>query len=405
MLSACMMVKNEEKNLPRCLNSIKDIVDEIVIVDTGSTDNTIQIAKDFGAKIYHHPWQDNFSLHRNQSINYATNEWVLIIDADEEVILGPNVTKESIQRDLEELEDKYHACAVRIIDVQKEQQVMTCHSARIFRKTGIHYEGIVHNAPKFQPPAVLWKQFVMYHYGYWLSKEKMQEKFERTQALLMKQLEEMPNAYDTYFYLCQLYGQYGKPADSRYWGEKYLAVKDKMQGSFNPSIYFTMTKNYQEGGMMEEALRLIYSVLQENPIDVDMAFALSDQGALSNRIDLMVDGAKRFIKGYRHLSEHPVEMKGRFYFTFRDDLLTLSLYRLAIGSLQEGMEAWHFLAPRLKGTRSDLIEELRLNLSTLGLEHLLQQADFGDITLPPLPPVENVVLKEVQNGEINLKAA
>jgi len=82
-ISVCMIVKNEEKFLPRCLESIRNLVDEIIIVDTGSTDNTIQIAQSFGAKVYQHPWENDFAKHRNQSLNYATGEWVLVLDADE----------------------------------------------------------------------------------------------------------------------------------------------------------------------------------------------------------------------------------------------------------------------------------------------------------------------------------
>ena len=85
-ISACMMVKNEEAFLPRCLESIKDVVDEIIVVDTGSTDRTAEIAKSYGAKVYHHPWENNFSKHRNQSISYATGDWIFILDGDEEVI-------------------------------------------------------------------------------------------------------------------------------------------------------------------------------------------------------------------------------------------------------------------------------------------------------------------------------
>ena len=82
-----MMVKNEEKLLPGCLESIKDHVDEIVIVDTGSTDHTVSIAESFGANVYHHPWENHFSKHRNQSMSYAKGDWIFIIDADEELIL------------------------------------------------------------------------------------------------------------------------------------------------------------------------------------------------------------------------------------------------------------------------------------------------------------------------------
>src|SRR4030066_756382 len=82
-ISACMIVKNEEKFLAQCLKSIKDAVDEIIIVDTGSTDNTVEIAQSFGAKVYHHPWRNSFSEARNHSLSYATCDWILQIDADE----------------------------------------------------------------------------------------------------------------------------------------------------------------------------------------------------------------------------------------------------------------------------------------------------------------------------------
>ena len=83
-ISLCMMVKNEEEFLPRCLESVKDVVDEIVIVDTGSTDRTVEIAESYGARVYHHPWENDFSKHRNQSISYASGAWILEMDADEE---------------------------------------------------------------------------------------------------------------------------------------------------------------------------------------------------------------------------------------------------------------------------------------------------------------------------------
>lgn len=84
-LSVCMIVKNEEENLERCLKSIESISSEIIIVDTGSTDQTISIAKKFGAKIYHFEWNNNFSDARNFALSKVTQKWVLIIDADESI--------------------------------------------------------------------------------------------------------------------------------------------------------------------------------------------------------------------------------------------------------------------------------------------------------------------------------
>lgn len=82
-ISLCMITKNEEEYLPQCIESVTNLVSEIIIVDTGSTDRTIEIAQSFGAKIYRHPWKDDFSLHRNQSLSYATEDWILVMDADE----------------------------------------------------------------------------------------------------------------------------------------------------------------------------------------------------------------------------------------------------------------------------------------------------------------------------------
>ncbi len=84
-VSLCMIVKNEEDYLPQCLESIKDIVDEIIIVDTGSTDKTVKIAESYGAKVYYFKWNNNFSEARNESLKYATKDWILILDADDEL--------------------------------------------------------------------------------------------------------------------------------------------------------------------------------------------------------------------------------------------------------------------------------------------------------------------------------
>lgn len=82
-LSLCMIVKNEEKNIAKCLKSVRDIVDEMIVVDTGSTDKTIDIARIFGAKTFEFPWTGDFSAARNHSLAQATGDWILILDADE----------------------------------------------------------------------------------------------------------------------------------------------------------------------------------------------------------------------------------------------------------------------------------------------------------------------------------
>ncbi|WP_245788870.1 glycosyltransferase [Spirulina major] len=92
-LSLCMIVKDEEQSLPHCLDSAKDVVDEIVILDTGSSDRTIAIAKDYGATVAEFPWNNDFAAARNEALKHVTGDWVLVLDADEELTeeAGPHI--------------------------------------------------------------------------------------------------------------------------------------------------------------------------------------------------------------------------------------------------------------------------------------------------------------------------
>ncbi|MDB9303731.1 TPR domain-containing glycosyltransferase [Nodularia spumigena] len=88
-LSLCMIVKNEAATLPKCLNSVKGVVDEMIILDTGSSDRTPDIAQEFGAKVYHFQWCNDFSAARNAALKYVTGDWILVLDADE--TLSPSI--------------------------------------------------------------------------------------------------------------------------------------------------------------------------------------------------------------------------------------------------------------------------------------------------------------------------
>src|SRR5262249_33980822 len=82
-VSLCMIVRDEEANLPACLASAADLVDEVVVVDTGSTDRTREVAARFGARVFDFPWVDDFAAARNESLRHATGDWVFWMDADD----------------------------------------------------------------------------------------------------------------------------------------------------------------------------------------------------------------------------------------------------------------------------------------------------------------------------------
>ncbi len=82
-ITLCMIIKNEEAFLEKCLSSIENFADEIIIIDTGSTDNSINIAHSFRAKVYRYEWNNHFAKARNEGITKAETEWILWLDADE----------------------------------------------------------------------------------------------------------------------------------------------------------------------------------------------------------------------------------------------------------------------------------------------------------------------------------
>ena len=91
-ITACLIVKNEERFLDKCLQSLQGTADQIVVVDTGSTDRTVEIARTHDAEIHHFEWCDDFAAARNFSLEKARGDWVLILDADE--VLTPEGRKE-----------------------------------------------------------------------------------------------------------------------------------------------------------------------------------------------------------------------------------------------------------------------------------------------------------------------
>jgi len=172
-ISCCMIVKDEEAFLEQCLESVKDYVDEIIIVDTGSTDQTVDIARRYTDKVYFHPWEGSFSKARNQALAHATCDWIFIIDADEELLQGSG---EKLRQAVREAGDA-EAIHVNTISVYSGGRKTARHnSERLFRNNGvIHYEGIVHNRVVGMR-SVKASRIELMHYGYNVDEKKAYEK-------------------------------------------------------------------------------------------------------------------------------------------------------------------------------------------------------------------------------------
>jgi len=198
-ISLCMIVKDEEDNIARCLNSISDVVDQIVVVDTGSTDRTPEIAKEYGAEVYFHPWRNSFAEARNNSIKYATGDWIIYLDADEELF------EEDKQLLLEAAKStRVSAITVQIFNPLQGELEGYLQFPRMWRNSlGFYFDGIVHNQLIFDG-TVYPSKIRIRHYGYGWDEERMVRKFKRSEKLLFKQLEEDPNNTFALFNLAQI---------------------------------------------------------------------------------------------------------------------------------------------------------------------------------------------------------
>ena len=145
-ISLCMIVKNEERFLAECLESLKDVVDEINIVDTGSTDRTVEIARGYGAKIEFREWRSDFGWARNESLAMATRRWVIVLDADEE--LEPE--SRALLRSLRTVPADTTCVYVDIVNLIDDQTGVATMSHRLLRvfpnSPRMRFKGAIHES-------------------------------------------------------------------------------------------------------------------------------------------------------------------------------------------------------------------------------------------------------------------
>jgi tetratricopeptide (TPR) repeat protein len=169
VLSLCMIVKNERQNLPRCLSSVKCYVDEMIVIDTGSEDGTPEIASQYGAKVRYFEWSEDFAAARNYAISQASGDWILVLDADEELIVDSKDFLYQLTLNLDVI--AYSIALTESNDTSSTPAYLT----RLFRNlTEIKYVGRFHESLKYQNLFIRdsenhggnFQSFRILHYGY-----------------------------------------------------------------------------------------------------------------------------------------------------------------------------------------------------------------------------------------------
>lgn len=204
-ISLCMIVKNEEAMLSRCLESVQHIADEMVIVDTGSSDGTKDIARSFGAAVYDYDWNDSFADARNFALGKAAMEWILLMDADD-AFEAEDTGKlfELLVRD-NEANVYYFQTLSYMGDVPDKSKTISNMNVRLVRnRHGYLFKGDIHEQlvnNSLPESRVGMADIRIYHYGYLNSVVESKQKRERNMALIRKELDKEP---DNPFMLCNM---------------------------------------------------------------------------------------------------------------------------------------------------------------------------------------------------------
>ncbi len=267
-VAAVMIVKDEERFLAQCLDSIKDFVDSVILVDTGSTDRTMEIAEEYGCVIYEHPWQNDFSEARNFALGKVPEDidYVFIIDADEKVDGNDKV---EFFRAFGSGRDYIQMPVISYTPGGSGQHW----SIRAWKNGIAHYEGAIHNQVMHDSgtDGLLCKVRI-HHYGYDLSQEQMDRKWNRIIDITKKQLEEVPGDPIPTVNLLQVYR-----AQHR-WQDMVDIIKSFDHSTHNDHTLVRMALDNVFAltflGRLDEAYKLCMHFLKNRPDDIDALYSL-----------------------------------------------------------------------------------------------------------------------------------
>ena len=191
-LSLCMIVKDEEAMLGQCLDAVADHVDEIIVVDTGSTDRTVEIAQERGAKVLHHAWTGDFSAARNVSFDAATSDWIVYLDADEVLVDGDGPRLRELTGRV--WREAFYLTETNLTGRVEDGTSVTHNALRVFRnRPEYRFEGRIHEQIAHRLPGYLAERFEpttvrIDHYGYLGEVREAKDKSRRNLELLEQQV-------------------------------------------------------------------------------------------------------------------------------------------------------------------------------------------------------------------------
>jgi glycosyltransferase involved in cell wall biosynthesis len=269
-----MIVKNEEANLTDCLQSVADLVDEIVVVDTGSTDRSRDIAQGFRAKVYDFPWEDSFAAARNEAQRQATGEWSLRMDADDRL-------DEENRRRLRDLfaglEDEIAGYVVKYLSLPARGTggASVIEDVRLFRNhPAIRWQYRIHEQilPALERAGgkIYATDVAIQTIGY-RDPALLRRKQERNLRLLLMENAEHPNDPYILFHLGWNYVSGGQTGQGLPYLKRSLELA-KPGNRFVPLVYCQLARGYHQAGQRTEALKVCWQGQRSFPEQAELVF-------------------------------------------------------------------------------------------------------------------------------------
>ena len=396
-LSLCMIVKDEELSLPKCLESVRDVVDEMIIMDTGSTDKTREIATQFGAKVPSFQWNGNFSDARNASLELATGEWVLSLDADE--VLNPEILPKIRQA----MVDKNHLVINFIRQEVGAMQSPYSMVSRLFRNhPKIRFSRPYHTLIDDHVQELLktekhWKvieipEIGIFHYGYTPAAIQALDKYNRAKIAMEGYFKEHPHDPYVCSKLGALYLQIGQEKQ----GIKLLKQGLK-SGKVDPhtlfELHYHLANAHTRQQKLETAIKHYQKALEQPILERLKLGAYNNLGSLlqsSGELKTALNIYKKaltiepnFAMGYYNLGatlkalndlsgaieayQKAISLEPEYAAAYQN----LGVAWLKMGNLSAGLEAMEkAIGFHIQQNREETAQKLRQGLEEMGLTNL-----------------------------------
>ena len=297
-LSLCMIVRNNETTIRPCLESIRPWVDEMIVVDTGSTDATPRICEELGAKVFHWPWCDDFSAARNQSLMHATGEWLFWMDSDDEIY-------ENCGRQLRQLADGTHNpeilgyvvpvhCPGPDSDGPYDVTVVD-HVKLIRNRPDLRFEFRIHEqilpAIRRAGGDVAFTDIFVVHSGSDRSATGREQKLQRDFKLLFLDLKDRPDHPFVLFNLGMTYADTDQHADAVHWLKRCLQVSSPQESHVRKAYALLVSVLYKQS-RFDEALVACQEGRRIYPADKELLFR---QAMLHHQVGKLDDAVSDYI--------------------------------------------------------------------------------------------------------------